>query len=631
VIDLGMHGLFHAYSAKPLDAKHKKMLASRLGSEAKALEWLGKVHTVAEYKAERKGAKRLLLDRMIEEQDIPAWLTTVTKAYKASGAKTRRMTVVFGAQAKGASGSMTFGEKGKPHSKGDRLHVINVRRDPSSKAKSLAKSGFPKAPGAPWSLTHELGHVIWYQLPATQRKLSKEWFAKVVAGMSAEASGLIPVEKKTLLKKAKKGVGGKAATLAVAAGISPSEYGLSSPSEMFAEIFGYLTTKPHRISRTLKRAFMQIVNGENPLTDKLGAKLAKAKQKPAGGVSIPDPDDTRAKPKKGTWVESIHEVLIGQVSKSKANYVCPSNRSKKSCGNCGANLGEGRCARVKGKISNGCVCDLWRRTWPVTTVRTTPPPPAKPPANGNGNGNGETPPANGGDGGTPPPAGEAVYGTKPAKPTHAWQVQDYLRKRANDSKVEFRDFGPGQEYRFLGGEADKWPEDSQYTGYTQLKQRSFEQWWKLYAARRKKHGTKGDGKFDPKKHTKWSGAKVYEGEPGDGEEPADKGKARTLANAFKKDKNQLALMYRQLWRHKYSKGNYDRSKAWKLFYWPLTHSGAGGKGFGPATRKVAAKMLVGDFEKWAKADMKATVQRAGGAEEKPVGDISRAEFIKWFA
>ncbi len=118
--------------------------------------------------------------------------------------------------------------------------------------------------------------------------------------------------------------------------------------------------------------------------------------------------------------------------------------------------------------------------------------------------------------------------------------------------------------------------------------------------------------------------------PGDGEEPADSKLARTLANTFLKKKAALALPFRQLWRHKYIKKNYDPAQAWKLFYWEMTHSGAGGKGYNPATRKAAAKLVTNAFSRWAKAGMKAKVKRADGAVEKPVGEISRPEFVRWF-
>ena len=121
------------------------------------------------------------------------------------------------------------------------------------------------------------------------------------------------------------------------------------------------------------------------------------------------------------------------------------------------------------------------------------------------------------------------------------------------------------------------------------------------------------------------------GAPGDGEEPADGQKAKSLAKSLLKNKAALALPFRQLWRHKYIEKNYDAGEAWKLFYWTLTHSGAGGKGFNPSTRKAASKLAAAAFSRWARADMKAKVRRADGAVEKPVGDISRAEFVKWFA
>lgn len=121
-----------------------------------------------------------------------------------------------------------------------------------------------------------------------------------------------------------------------------------------------------------------------------------------------------------------------------------------------------------------------------------------------------------------------------------------------------------------------------------------------------------------------------EGEPGQGEQPADSSLARRLAKQSLGNKASIALAFRQLWRHKYIEHNYDASQAWKLFYWATTHAGAGGKGFNPATRKAASKLMVSAFSRWAKGDMKAKVKRADGATEKPVGEISRAEFVKWF-
>jgi hypothetical protein len=106
--------------------------------------------------------------------------------------------------------------------------------------------------------------------------------------------------------------------------------------------------------------------------------------------------------------------------------------------------------------------------------------------------------------------------------------------------------------------------------------------------------------------------------------------AAKLAKSVLANKKGVALQFRQLWRHKYVKGNFDASKAWKLFYWPLGQSGAGGKGFNPNTRKAASKLLVSAFNKWAKADMKAKVKRADGVKELPVGQISREEFVRWF-
>jgi hypothetical protein len=120
------------------------------------------------------------------------------------------------------------------------------------------------------------------------------------------------------------------------------------------------------------------------------------------------------------------------------------------------------------------------------------------------------------------------------------------------------------------------------------------------------------------------------GEPGQGEAPADSKLAQTLANTMLKNKAALALPFRQLWRHKYVKHNYQADEAWKLFYWTMTHAGAGGKGFNPATRKAASKLVTNAFSRWAKADMKAKVKRADGAVEKPVGEISKPEFVKWF-
>jgi hypothetical protein len=122
-----------------------------------------------------------------------------------------------------------------------------------------------------------------------------------------------------------------------------------------------------------------------------------------------------------------------------------------------------------------------------------------------------------------------------------------------------------------------------------------------------------------------------DGEAGAGLEPADGQKAKALAKSALRNKKAAALPFRQLWRHKYVKHNYDAAKAWKVFYWPLTHSGAGGQGFNPATRKAAAKLMAAAFNKWAKGDMKATVKRADGEKEVPVGNISREEFIRWFS
>jgi hypothetical protein len=123
---------------------------------------------------------------------------------------------------------------------------------------------------------------------------------------------------------------------------------------------------------------------------------------------------------------------------------------------------------------------------------------------------------------------------------------------------------------------------------------------------------------------------VSEGEPGAGEQPADSKLAKQLAKQGLANKSALALSYRQLWRHKYIKKNYDPKQAWKLFYWELTHSGAGGKGYNPATRAAAAKLMMAAFSRWGKASMTAKVKRAEGMVDKPVGQISRAEFIKWF-
>jgi len=118
-------------------------------------------------------------------------------------------------------------------------------------------------------------------------------------------------------------------------------------------------------------------------------------------------------------------------------------------------------------------------------------------------------------------------------------------------------------------------------------------------------------------------------EPG-GLEPADHERAKSMAASVLRSKAGIASLFRQLWRHKYVEHNYDADKAWKLFYWPITHSGAGGDGYNPETRKAASKLLVQAFNKWAKADMKTTVKRADGDKEMSVGDVSQAEFAKWF-
>lgn len=139
--------------------------------------------------------------------------------------------------------------------------------------------------------------------------------------------------------------------------------------------------------------------------------------------------------------------------------------------------------------------------------------------------------------------------------------------------------------------------------------------WKLHRLPRKRKGL-------PRKP-------VGEAEPG-GDEPADSAGAKTLARQMLKSP-ETALSFRQLWRHKYIEHNLDASKAWKLFYWPMTHSGAGGKGYNPNTRVAASKLMVSAFSKWAKAGMKAKVRRADGMKELPVGQISRAEFVKWYS
>ena len=118
-------------------------------------------------------------------------------------------------------------------------------------------------------------------------------------------------------------------------------------------------------------------------------------------------------------------------------------------------------------------------------------------------------------------------------------------------------------------------------------------------------------------------------EPG-GDDPADTAAAKTLSRQMLKQPS-TALSFRQLWRHKYVEKNLDSSKAWKLFYWNMAKVGAGGKGFNPNTRIAAAKLMVSAFNKWAKAGMKAKVKRADGVQELPVGQISRAEFIKWYS
>ena len=125
-------------------------------------------------------------------------------------------------------------------------------------------------------------------------------------------------------------------------------------------------------------------------------------------------------------------------------------------------------------------------------------------------------------------------------------------------------------------------------------------------------------------------ALFLETEPGVGEEPADPKKARQLAKQILRNKALIALPFRQLWRHKYVEKNYDAAQAWRLFYWAATHDGAGGRGYNPATRKAAAKLVTAAFAKWASPDMKAKVKRADGIVELPIGDISRAEFVRWF-
>ena len=119
-----------------------------------------------------------------------------------------------------------------------------------------------------------------------------------------------------------------------------------------------------------------------------------------------------------------------------------------------------------------------------------------------------------------------------------------------------------------------------------------------------------------------------EEEPG-GDEPADTAAAKTLARQMLKHPS-TALSFRQLWRHKYVEKDYDAGEAWKLFYWPMSKAGAGGKGYNPNTRVAASKLMAAAFNKWAKAGMKAKVSRADGMKELPVGQISRAEFLKWF-
>ncbi|KKM62853.1 hypothetical protein LCGC14_1517410, partial [marine sediment metagenome] len=281
----------------------------------------------------------------------------------------------------------------------------------------------------------------------------------------------------------------------------------------------------------------------------------------------------------------------------------------------------------------------------------------------------------------------AVYGRKPPKPTSVWLLTRYIQERSTDSKVKVIDMGKGQEYEFRYGEADQWPKEARYTGNTQLKQSSWEGWWRLYLARRRKYHSKPDGKYvdplgeavkkalpmdfetfatkrggsrqdygEPGAHKRsrrqsdkqWSriikhlmqkddeldtrrvdlrkqyAALVKQGvlrpltrmeklkataaghpdnpsvqaarrvlkkqgvpfetpldeswedadelfgeadEPGQGEEPADSKLAQTLARSFLKKKSALALPFRQLWRHKYVKKNYNADEAWKLFYW----------------------------------------------------------------
>ncbi len=118
-------------------------------------------------------------------------------------------------------------------------------------------------------------------------------------------------------------------------------------------------------------------------------------------------------------------------------------------------------------------------------------------------------------------------------------------------------------------------------------------------------------------------------EPG-GDEPADTAAAKVLARQMLKQPSTV-LSFRQLWRHKYVKKDYDANEAWKLFYWPMSKAGAGGKGFNPNTRVAASKLMAVAFNKWAKAGMKTKVRRADGVKELPIGQISRAEFIKWYS
>lgn len=237
IVDLGQHGRFHAWTIRDLTSNSQALLAQRHGKHLP--DFLRTVHPLGHYTAGRKSPKRFVADPIIDDFNIPYFLTRVSKAMDALALPKQPGLVLF--REGTASGWMYPGEA-KTHGG---LTPIRINRAPSSSAQE--KYGDWKGPRSPHTLVHEYAHQVWFTaLTAAQKQAIQAYFdTQVRANAKASRQDLS----------------------------APTDYSLKNVEEWWAEIVGY-SMYADRLNPKVAAFIKEVMQGQAPKEPKPPAQHA---------------------------------------------------------------------------------------------------------------------------------------------------------------------------------------------------------------------------------------------------------------------------------------------------------------------------------------------------------------------